>query len=264
MRSGRCDTAVVEIDEIDSTNAEALRRAVAGERGPLWISAARQTSGRGRAGRSWQTEAGALAASLLLSPGCPPDRLYQLSLLTGVAAFDAIALLHTRANAQRGLAPRLKWPNDVLAGQAKIAGILIESTTLGSDTLAVIGIGVNITAAPRIEGRPTAAIADWGITVAPRDLLAAIDASLGHWLEVWQAGARFDLVRAAWLERAGPLGEPVSVVAGSETICGVFAGMDDTGALLVDTAPSNPAILRRFTFGDVCIAPRHTEGLSQR
>jgi BirA family biotin operon repressor/biotin-[acetyl-CoA-carboxylase] ligase len=261
---GGAVTEILEIDEVDSTNAEALRRAAGGERGPVWISAKRQIAGRGRAGRSWQMEAGNLAATLLLSPGCAPDKLYQLSLIAGVAIHDAVAPLHSRANAAPDTRPRLKWPNDILAGTAKLGGILIESTIFGNTTVAAIGIGVNIAAAPRIDGRATAALADWGVAVDRRTLIEAIDARLLAWLDVWQAGAGFGSIRAAWLDRAGPAGEPMTVNVGNETVRGTFAGMDETGALLVDTVPASQTTRRRFTFGDVSIGPGQTEGSSQQ
>ena len=113
----------VHLDEVDGTNAEAMRRVLAGERGRLWISADRQLSGRGRSGRSWASAPGNLFASVVATLDCPPAAAGQLSLVAGVAAIDAIR----RAGEVPGL--RLKWPNDILVGNAKAGGILVESTS---------------------------------------------------------------------------------------------------------------------------------------
>lgn len=247
---------VIELDDIDSTNLEAMRQVSSGQRGPLWIRAGRQSAGRGRSGRLWASQPGNLQATLILSPGCEPERLPELSLLTGVAVLDAVQPLLAQATIGERRALRLKWPNDVLAGEAKLAGILIESTMTGGECIAAVGIGVNVACAPQIEGRATAALADWGATTTPRELLVEIDARMRQWLGVWQRGADFALVRAAWLERAHAPGTPITINTGSETLHGVFAGIDETGALLVDSVRGQQNGLRRFTFGDVSLMPR--------
>ena len=123
-------------DEIDSTNEEARRLAAAGEVGPLWLTATRQTAGRGRRGRSWEMAEGNLAATLLLRPDRPQGEWAQLSFVIAIAAADTMAGF---ANARIAL----KWPNDVLADGKKLAGILLETANGPSPALA-IGIGVNL------------------------------------------------------------------------------------------------------------------------
>lgn len=118
-------TRVLIVDQVGSTNREVFALADAGCRGPLWLMARRQTAGRGRADRQWVSAAGNLHASLLLQLDSPPTALPQLSLLAGIATIDAIRAA-APGSAPAGL--RLKWPNDVLIGQAKCAGILVETT----------------------------------------------------------------------------------------------------------------------------------------
>lgn len=238
---------IVKLDEVDSTNAECLRRASAGERGPLWIAADRQNAGRGRSGRAWTQAGGNLAASFLFTPDCPLSALHQLSLLTGVAAHEAIDT--ACAGAVPGL--RLKWPNDILIGRAKAGGILVETTTWSGTAVAVAGIGINIAHAPDIEGRSVARLADHAAGATADGLLAALDASMHRWLGVWQGGTGFGAIRNAWLARTGPAGEPLAVNAGLERIEGTFDGIDDGGALLLRDANGK---LRRLTYGDVCLA----------
>ena len=140
---------VLAFDEIDSTNAEARRRAEAGEIGPLWITAAVQTAGRGRRGRNWDTSRGNLAATLLLTTDCDPAKAAQLSF---VAAF-AIRRLAVRYVPESLV--RFKWPNDVFVDGRKLSGILIESGRAPSGALwMAIGMGVNLAHAPENVDRP--------------------------------------------------------------------------------------------------------------
>ena len=130
---------LIAYDTLGSTNAEALARGRAGERGPLWITAARQTAGRGRRGNAWVSEPGNLYASLLLTDAAPAAHLPELCFVVALAVRDALG----------GAAPelssrlKLKWPNDLLLDGAKLAGILIEAESLGGKTITAAGIGVN-------------------------------------------------------------------------------------------------------------------------
>lgn len=231
---------------VDSTNAEALRRAAAGERGPLWIMADVQTAGRGRAGRTWVSEPGNLHASLLVTLSAPAPKAYQLSLVAGIAVFDAIG--EAMRPAPEGL--RLKWPNDILIGREKAGGILIESTASPAGLAAVIGIGIDIASVPPDLGRPVTHLALHGTCPGPDVLLAHIAAATEHWLGLWAEGKGFPTIRSAWLNRAHPIGERMSIDTGSERIEGAFLGLDEEGALVLDTQ-AGP---RRFTFGDVSLA----------
>lgn len=241
---------ILEFPELDSTNAEAMRRAIAGEHGPLWIAAARQTAGKGRSGRSWTSEPGNLHASLLFHLAHAEATAYQLSLVAGVALAGAV---------RPWLAPpaaetlRLKWPNDLLVGGAKAGGILVESMAQpGCRGLsAVIGIGLNLVNHPEDAGQPATHLAAHGAIVTPRDALAALGIALAHWLEIWNEGAGFAAIRAAWLERAGPMGEPLTAKIADGPMHGRYAGLDVDGALLMTDAAGS---LRRVTYGDVTLS----------
>lgn len=237
---------------VDSTNAEAMRRALAGERGPLWIMADVQTAGRGRAGRSWASASGNLHASLLVTLDAPAARAPQLALVAGVAVVDAIAA--AMRPAPPGL--RLKWPNDILIGSEKAGGILIESTTApgtGTDPAAlaaVIGIGLNVASRPEGLDQPATFLAAHGACPAPAALLAHIAEQAASWLAAWDEGAGFAAVREAWLNHAHPIGERLSINTGSERIAGTFLGLDQEGALVLGAESGT----RRFAFGDVSLA----------
>jgi BirA family transcriptional regulator, biotin operon repressor / biotin---[acetyl-CoA-carboxylase] ligase len=244
------------LDEVGSTNSEAFALARAGEAGPLWIMARRQTRGRGRSGRKWASEPGNLYASLLRVLTCPPSAVHQLSLLAGVAVVDAIRAAAGSA-AVSGL--RLKWPNDVLIGEAKCAGILPEShsSAQGATTIAVIGIGLNLAWSPRDLGRSVTHLAAHGIVVTPEAMLGEVAVAMEHWLGVWNSGCGFPAVRKAWLDRGGPAGEMVTVDTGRERISGAFVDLGEDGALIM--CDSNGA-KRRLTYGEVTIGQAGERG----
>lgn len=237
---------IEELASVDSTNAEAMRRVQAGEPGPLWILAERQDSGRGRSGRGWSSEPGNLHASLLVTLAAPQPKAYQLALVAGVAVFDAItASVHPTIP---GLS--LKWPNDIMIDGTKAGGILIESS-LGSGRLAaVIGIGLNVATSPGQLDRPTTHLRAHGTCPPPPELLGYVADAMARWLATWDEGRGFDAVREAWLNRAHPLGERLSVNSGAELETGTFQGLDAEGALLLQVRGD----VRRFTFGDVTLA----------
>src|SRR5689334_3474828 len=114
---------LVAHEALGSTNAEALACARAGERGPLWITAARQTAGRGRRGNAWSSQPGNLYASLLLTDPAPAAHLPELCFVVALAVLDAAADAAPAARERL----KLKWPNDLLLGGAKFVGILIEA-----------------------------------------------------------------------------------------------------------------------------------------
>jgi BirA family transcriptional regulator, biotin operon repressor / biotin---[acetyl-CoA-carboxylase] ligase len=216
-------------DTVGSTNAEALARARAGEAGPLWIVAARQTAGRGRHGRTWVSEPGNLYASLLLTDASPPACAPELSFVTALALHDALAELAP------GLAPRLafKWPNDLMIDRAKIAGILVEGET-GARVFAVaIGIGVNCARHPADVPYAATDLHALGVALAPATVFRSLSAAMARRLAQWDRGAGFAAVRRDWLARAGGIGEAIRVRTGNDHLEGIFVDLDPAGRLVV-------------------------------
>lgn len=218
--------SVTVVPETGSTNADVLALAGQGWGEGHWLRAERQTAGRGRLGRDWQSEGGNLHASTLvrLRPGDPP--VSGLGLLVGVALREALAGLLPTV----GLA--LKWPNDLMVGDAKLAGILLER----SGDCVIVGVGANVGHAPVLPDRATIAIADLpgGGDVDASRLLDALAAQLTHWLDRWRTEG-FAPVREAWLAGAQGLGTRLSVNPGTnERIEGRFVGVAPDGALLVE------------------------------
>jgi BirA family biotin operon repressor/biotin-[acetyl-CoA-carboxylase] ligase len=243
------------LDSVGSTNREALALAEAGETGPLWLMARRQTSGRGRADRPWVSVPGNLHASLLIQLECLPGALPQLSLVAGVAVLDAIR--HATGSGPAGL--RLKWPNDVLIGQAKCAGILVETirppqphrdSERKHAITAVVGVGIDLVWHPADLGRAATDLAAHGCRVSPETVLGSLSEAMHSWLALWDGGRGFPSIRQAWLDRAGPAGERVTVDTGRERIEGTFADLDAEGALLISDRHGQR---RTVTFGDVAL-----------
>ncbi|MGB7257304.1 MAG: biotin--[acetyl-CoA-carboxylase] ligase [Pseudolabrys sp.] len=218
-------------ETLGSTNAEALALARAGERGPLWVSAASQSAGRGRRASTWVSPRGNLYATLLLTEPSGADSAPQLSFVAALAAHDAIAECAQAV----GPSLKVKWPNDLLIGGAKVAGILIEG---GNDPrfAVAIGIGVNCASHPSDTPYPAIDLAAAGAVVAPDVLLHALAAAMNRRLAQWQRGAGFAAIRVDWLKRVAGLGEEIRVRLPERELAGKFDGLDEAGRLLVQQA----------------------------
>jgi len=236
-------TPILVLDQIDSTNAEARRRAEAGEGGPLWVMARRQTQGRGRRGRAWETGEQNLAASLLMLTDRPPAEAAQVSFVAALAVCD---LARDHLPAER---VRLKWPNDVLAGGRKLAGILVESGRHASGALwLVVGVGVNLAGAPDIPERPATSLAAEGAAPpSPDAALARLADAMAGWLGVWDSQG-FSAIAEAWTARAYGLGQPCIARLNAESVEGLAEGLDVDGSLRL-RLPGGA--VRRITAGDV-------------
>jgi BirA family transcriptional regulator, biotin operon repressor / biotin---[acetyl-CoA-carboxylase] ligase len=210
---------VQHFERIDSTNAEARRLAETGEHGPLWIWADEQTGGRGRLGRTWVSEPGNLYVTLLFQTTAPVGAAAQISFVAAVAVHDVVSQLLPKANIA------LKWPNDALIDGAKFCGLLAEVVGTAPTTIA-LGCGMNLAHAPTGPSYPVAAL---GAQFLPEPVLQKFALTLWNWMEIWDGGAGFPAIRAAWLERAAGVGGDVWVDGERAR----FDGIAFDGALLV-------------------------------
>jgi BirA family biotin operon repressor/biotin-[acetyl-CoA-carboxylase] ligase len=228
---------VDRLDVVDSTNEEARRRALAGDPGSLWIMAGKQSAGRGRHGRNWVSPKGNLHASVLMIDPCPQARSPQLGFVAGVAL--------ARAAADLGASQaRLKWPNDLVVGGAKCAGLLVEGAELPDRRVAcVVGIGVDCASAPEGVGYPTGRLTRGdGGAIAASDLFERLTARFDEALGLWERGEGFAAIRAAWLERAAGVGTIVRIDDAQGRREGAFVGLDADGRLLFRGADGIEAI----------------------
>ncbi len=224
-------------DSIGSTNAEALERARAGERGPLWLVTDQQTAGRGRRQRAWISPRGNLAATIVETIDVQPSVAATLGFAAGLAleaALQAISLEYRmRSGGTANSTFLLKWPNDVLAGGEKLSGILLEAETIGGSLAVAVGMGTNVVSAPEGTPYPATSLATLGITAGADDLFMALSDSWAEFRGIWDNGRGFPEIRRQWLERAAGLGEPVSIQSGGGSVEGIFETIDDTGCLIV-------------------------------
>ena len=226
-------------DSIGSTNAEALTRARDGEAGPIWFVTTEQTAGRGRRHRPWIAPRGNLASSILEVLDVAPSVAATLGFAAGLALEAALWRLSAEAIARSAgldLNYRLKWPNDVLAGSRKLAGILLEAETGPDGRLAVVvGIGTNIIAAPEATPYPTPCLRTLGLAVTAEELFCALSDCWADYRGIWDNGRGFGEIREKWLLRAAGLGEPVSIKSGTSSVEGIFDTIDEAGCLIVRT-----------------------------
>lgn len=239
---------LIVLGETVSTNADAMRLAKSGEALPLWVMAKTQSGGRGRSGRSWVSVEGNLHASLAFSCSAPLPKAPEIALVAGIALHDAVQAVSSLAPEA---ALRLKWPNDLMIGTGKAGGILVESTAApeGQGFLAVAGFGLNIVAAPADLGRAATAMCHHASVPGTDDVISALSAAMDRWLETWSQGKGFAAIREAWITRAGPMGEAITINTRGGLVRGTYRGLSDSGALLVECGGS----LKEFTYGDVAL-----------
>jgi BirA family biotin operon repressor/biotin-[acetyl-CoA-carboxylase] ligase len=224
---------------VDSTNTELMRRARAGRPEPILLVAERQTAGRGRLGRDWQSDTDAGLATLTFSLGLPlqPTDWSGLSLAVGLAVVQS---LHP--------ALKLKWPNDLWLDDRKLAGILIETTSVGDLRYAVIGIGINLLARAADGLRtPPAALAEVLPEADAPSTLAAIVLPLVRAVQAFEASG-FGELRSAFHTRDLLYGREVTCTDGTT---GTARGVDASGALLVHTASG----LQKISSAEVSVRP---------
>ncbi len=230
-----------------STNDEARRLAEEGTPDGTLVIADYQTAGRGRSDRRWEAPPGSsLLMSLVFRPTLAPHQVQRLTMICGLAVVDVLETKY-------GLTPTLKWPNDVLLGDAKVGGILTEIVMAGDRVECVItGIGLNVNLDP--------AELPAGLLMEATSLSQALGRSVARlpllWALLRQVELRYTELGAGhsphdeWVRRLGTLGRPVAVNTGSVVLEGVAEGVDSDGALLVRQADGQ---LHTVVAGDVSV-----------
>jgi BirA family biotin operon repressor/biotin-[acetyl-CoA-carboxylase] ligase len=222
-----CNWPVLVFDSIDSTNAEALRAIERLQAAPFLVLAERQTAGRGRRGRKWVSPfAENIYYSLVLRIEGGMRQLEGLSLVVGLAVMQALRELGVPGVG-------LKWPNDVLVGQKKIAGILLELVGDPADVCHVVlgvGINVNMQMTDEVDQQWTSMRLESGQMFDRNRLVAKIGTMLQKYLERHQVGG-FSAVQAEWEQNHLWQGRAVSLIAGVNQINGEVLGIDSQGAL---------------------------------
>ena len=240
----------LRLAHIDSTNAEAARRAAAGDVGPLWLLAERQSAGRGRRGRTWLDAPGNLFCTYLGSTRQPPASIALLGFAAGLALVDACGDLGLAAGRAR-----VKWPNDLLLDGAKAAGVLIDCASLdgGEGCWFALGVGLNLASAPAGLDQPTAPLgAALGAPPAPEQAFAALRRHLAAWADrLVREG--FAALHEPWRQHAAGLGEMIAVDCNGARTAGRFVDLSETGELVFLPAGARDPI--RIAAGDIYLPP---------
>jgi len=235
--AGRCPTRenffapgwdVLLLAETSSTNDVAREQARRGKRAGFAVAATRQTRGRGRLGRGWESSSGlGLYVSILLRPGSPTMEAGQIMILSSVAATEAIETV-------TGFRPQIKWPNDLVAHGRKLGGLLIETEREGSGiAFAVLGIGLNVRQgpgdfSPGLRDQATSLYLATGRLYRRADLFVALLQALER-----RFGAPFEETRRLWEASSLTLGQRVTLTTARGRKYGQAVGLDESGALLL-------------------------------
>jgi BirA family biotin operon repressor/biotin-[acetyl-CoA-carboxylase] ligase len=221
-----------------STNADMLGLARDGAQEGWWLRAERQSAGRGRQGREWVSPPGNFHGSTLVGLRPTDPAAATLAFVAGVAIDEAVGFFTPPA----GLA--IKWPNDLLAGGAKLAGILLER---GADAV-VVGVGVNLAHHPDLPERPTTSLDALGASVAADVFAPVLAEAFARWLSRWRSEG-FAPIRRRWLDRAHPAGAALTArLPDGQVVEGIFDGLGSDGALLLRLASGERHVIHA---GDV-------------
>jgi BirA family biotin operon repressor/biotin-[acetyl-CoA-carboxylase] ligase len=218
-------------EEIDSTNNEAKRLIQSGALDRLVIWSKQQSYGRGRYGRSWNSQEGNLYMSILLPIQCSLAKAAQLSFVMGLCVHDVINDLAKKNKIKLDI--NLKWPNDVLIQGSKIAGILLESLPEEDSGWIVLGLGVNVEHTPDVENATS--LKELGIKSNVGHLLGMVMNKFDYYHNMWSLYG-FSKIRQLWLKKAYKIGEVVTITDIKNRISGVFETIDKDGAMKIKIA----------------------------
>jgi BirA family biotin operon repressor/biotin-[acetyl-CoA-carboxylase] ligase len=239
--AGAAGFSLVTLETVDSTNRLALDLAEQAGANKTWVLAETQRAGRGRHGRDWVSPPGNFYGSLLLVSPCPVEDSPKLGFVAGVAVAEVLKKLAPGHNVC------LKWPNDILVGGRKLAGILLEGRIISKSRQAIaIGIGINVRVAPLAAGAAVS-LAELGVTADRREIFRQLSNVMTRWIATFAKGQGFYAVRQAWADHGLKPGTAISVKLPSGEKQGRFAGIDERGRLIL----SGPEGQTTIEAGDV-------------
>ena len=230
---GGADAVLIRVvAETGSTNADMLALAAAGAPEGSWLRAERQTAGKGRQGRAWESPSGNLYATTLVRLRATDPPAPTLALVAAVALAHVVDTVGCPA-------VRIKWPNDLMVDGAKVAGILLER----SGDAIVIGYGLNVQSAPTIEGRATASLQGkiWPMSVT--ELFDMLILEMREWLDVWRTKG-FRSIIQRWLQMSYDPGTPLTArLTDGTSHDGLFDGLTTDGALILRLADGSRHVI---------------------
>lgn len=232
-----------QFEEIASTNIYAIELAKSSDNDKVWIVTNRQTRGKGRLGREWQSLSGNLATSLLLQTELAPQKCALLGFIAGVALVGAIKSFNSQLNVQ------LKWPNDVMLDGQKLAGILLETqNSINAKQAIIIGFGVNVAKAPKDLPYKAISLNEAGVNIVASDLFERLTDYWHQLFTLSDSGKNLAEILNSWKDCAFGLGKQISITNHNKIIHGIFEDIDATGRLVIRNASNEKQYI---TAGDV-------------
>ena len=236
---------VLKYDSLPSTNTEAAEQARKGAAEGVCIIAREQSAGRGRQGRAWSSKKDSgLYLSIILRPHFAPDHRPLITLLAGIAVFETLKGI--------GISADIKWVNDIIVRDKKIAGILAEAVETPTGTAIIVGIGINLTEGNSPADDRNAATSiyeETGELFSPDKIAADLTQYLTRYYEMLNTGlGSYEIVRE-WKERSSYFaGKSIKVTTGNEIFEGITDGLEANGALRVKIADGT---LKIVNAGDI-------------
>ena len=220
---------IIFLKEVDSTNNRAKQIALEEKEGTVIISE-KQTSGRGRRGRNWESPEGGIAISFILKPNVSPDRAPQMTLLSSLALVETLNANH------RGLNAKIKWPNDILISGKKISGILTElSADMEKINYIVVGVGVNLNSTMKnLPENATSLKIETKEQVSVKQFLKSFFENYDKLYSEYLNGG-IDQIIERWKKNSDTIGKKVKIIGINETYEGLAKDIDENGALILKT-----------------------------
>lgn len=228
---------IIHLNKIDSTSSKALQMIYSGLDKDTIILSKIQTKGRGSKGRSWESLEGNLHASIVLKVHFNLEKSLQLAFVVSSTLLTTINNLAKEQNITLDI--KLKWPNDVLVNDKKLAGVLIEFISLKNSRYIIIGIGVNINKAPELN-RKTTCIKNLGLSIHDTNiffnrLMLNFEKAYYEWI----TDNNFTKTRKNWIKYAYHLGKMITIDNGVSRISGIFKGMNLDGSICLQLGKEN-------------------------
>jgi len=245
FESQNCE--IIEYDSLSSTNDEA-KNLSKNNNHPVWILAKIQTNGRGRFNRKWLSKSNNLTASYLFYPNVSMPKFPFYSLISSLSIYDVLIKLGIKKNDLL-----IKWPNDILAKNKKIAGTLLELGEMNTNKQPslIIGIGINLSSFPskdEIFNNNAISLKQFVQNIPDKkNILIEIDKRIFYWNNIFINNG-FNLIKKAFLERTYPIGKEICVKLYSDNLNGSFKGINDEGNLLLKTKEG----IEKIFSGEIC------------
>lgn len=220
---------IIYLEEVDSTNNRAKQIALEEKDGTVIISK-RQTSGRGRRGRSWESPEGGIAISFILKPDVPPEKSPQMTLISSLAVVETLNLNYPKLNA------KIKWPNDILISQKKLSGILTElSADMEKINYVVVGVGININSIPKdLPENATSLLVETKEQIPIKQFLKSFFEHYDKLYDEYLNGGIAEIIKR-WKKNSDTIGKKVKIIGINENYEGVAKDIDENGALILKT-----------------------------